>query len=155
VASRERLGPLERGTLDMVLGMLRGDYGAAYVGMREAARIAPGTINEYMVGELARRMNRPSEAVAVLEGMGAERGELRGWMAVLARVELVVPHAGGPRSARWLRLAGPGSCHAQDPFVLSLEVEALAALGRVAEVRARVDERVAGADTGSPQAAGD
>ena len=150
-ASRERLGPLESGTLDMVLGMLRGDYGAAYVGMREAARIAPGTINEYMVAELARMMNRPSEAVAVLEGMGAERGELRGWMAYWRELTWSY-HMLGDHEASLTAARSARALYAQDAFVLSQEVEALAALGRVAEVRARVDERVASADTRTPQA---
>ena len=150
-ASRERLGPLEEGTLDMVLGMLRGDYGAAYVGMREAARIAPGTINEYMVAELARMLNRPSEAVSVLEGLGGERGELRGGTAYWR--ELVWSHhmlgeyeqalAAARRARGW---------YPQDAFILSLEVEALAALGQVGEVRARIDERVASGDSSDPGA---
>lgn len=150
-AARERLGPLESGTLDMMLGMLRGDHGAAYVGMREAARIAPGTINEYMVAELARKMNRPSEAVAVLERMGAERGELRGWTPYWRELSwsyhMLGDHERELATARSARERYP-----QDAFVLSLEVAALAALGRVAEVRARVDERVASADARSPRA---
>jgi DNA-binding SARP family transcriptional activator/TolB-like protein len=150
-ATREGLGPLERGTLDMVLGMLRGDYGAAYVGMREAARIAPGTINEYMVAELARMMNRPSEAVAVLEAMGPERGELRGWVAYWRELTWV-HHMLGDHEASLSAARSARTLYPQEPTVLALEVRALAALGRVAEVRARVDERVASADIRAPQA---
>ena len=32
-----------------------------------------------MIGELARKMNRPAEAVSVLRALGPDRGELRGW----------------------------------------------------------------------------
>jgi len=148
---QDGLPSLERGTVDMILGVLRGDHLLAYRGMSEAARVAPGTINEFMVGELARKLNRPAEAVAVLEAMGGERGELRGWtpywrelawsLHMLGRHE---EELGVARRARTL--------YPDDPLVLSLEVRALAALGRVAEVRERVDERVVSTRRGSPEA---
>lgn len=80
-AERDRLGPLEQGTLDMVQGMLGGDLAATYDAVVRQARIAPGTIGEYMVAEIARKMNRPAEAVSVLHALGPDRGELRGWSA--------------------------------------------------------------------------
>jgi len=76
---RVRLGPLEQSTLDMVQGLLAGNLPMAYDAVVRQARIAPGTIGEYMVGELARKMNRPAEAVSVLRALGPDRGELRGW----------------------------------------------------------------------------
>ncbi len=78
-AERLRLGPLEQSTLDMVQGLLAGNLPMAYDAVVRQARIAPGTIGEYMVGELARKMNRPAEAVSVLRALGPDRGELRGW----------------------------------------------------------------------------
>ncbi len=78
---RDRLGPLEQGTLDMVQGMLTGDLAATYDAVVRQARIAPGTIGEYMVAEIARKLNRPAEAVSVLRHLGPDRGELRGWSA--------------------------------------------------------------------------
>jgi len=78
-AERVRLGPLEQSTLDMVQGLLAGNLPKAYDAVVRQARIAPGTIGEYMVGELARKMNRPAEAVSVLRTLGPDRGELRGW----------------------------------------------------------------------------
>jgi len=78
-AERARLGPLEQSTLDMVQGLLAGNLPMAYDAVVRQARIAPGTIGEYMIGELARKMNRPAEAVSVLRALGPDRGELRGW----------------------------------------------------------------------------
>lgn len=151
VARRERLAPLEVGTLDMVLGMLRGDHASAYVAMRSAARIAPGTINEFMVGELARKMNRPSEAVAVLEGMGAERGELRGWIPYWRELSWSL-HMMGEHEREWAATRRARELYPHDPSVLELEVTALAALGRVDELRMRMDERVASTSTDPPSA---
>ncbi len=78
---RDRLGPLEQSTLDMTQGLLAGDLAATYDAVVRQARIAPGTIGEYMVAEVARKMNRPAEAVRVLRALGADHGELRGWSA--------------------------------------------------------------------------
>lgn len=151
VARRERLGPLEIGTLDMVLGMLRGDHASAYVAMRSAARIAPGTINEFMVGELARKMNRPSEAVAVLEAMGAERGELRGWIPYWRELSWSL-HMLGEHERERAATRRARELYPHDPSVLELEVTALAALGRVDELRMRIDEREASTSTDPPSA---
>lgn len=79
LAERDRLAPLEQSTLDMTQALLQGDLPAAYDAAVRQARIAPGTIGEYMVAEAARRMNLPAEAVAVLRALGPDRGELRGW----------------------------------------------------------------------------
>ncbi len=80
-AERDRLGPLEQSTLDMTQGLLAGDLAATYDAVVRQARIAPGTIGEYMVAEIARKMNRPAEAVRVLSALGPDHGELRGWTA--------------------------------------------------------------------------
>ncbi len=76
---RDQLGPLEASTLDMTTSLIRGDLGGAYDAALRQARVAPGTIGEYMVAEAARKMNRPREAVSVLRALGPDRGELRGW----------------------------------------------------------------------------
>jgi DNA-binding SARP family transcriptional activator/TolB-like protein len=150
-AERDRLGPLERGTVDMVLGMLQGDYAYAYQAMVELARIAPGTINEYMVAELARKLNRPAEALDVLLQMGAERGELRGWRGYWRETawshHMLSRHSAELTEARRARTLYP-----HEPFSLALEVHAHAALGRVAEVRARIDERSASPTATAPAA---
>jgi DNA-binding SARP family transcriptional activator/TolB-like protein len=151
LALRDRLGPLEHSTLDFVLALLRGDRPAAYDAMVRAAAIAPGTINEHMVGELARDMNRPREALRVLQALGPERGELRGWRMHWREVGYANHMLGDHR--RELREARSGRrLHPNDPFVLSLEVQALAALGRVADIDRRIEERLANMSPDWPSA---
>jgi DNA-binding SARP family transcriptional activator/tetratricopeptide (TPR) repeat protein len=140
--SRDLLGPLEEASLDMLQGWLRGDDQAAYEAAVRQARIAPGSIGEYQVAEQARRLNRPRETVRVLTAMGAERGELRGWFAywreLTAAHHVLGAHREELRAARRARELHPAS-----PRALYHEVLALAALGRVADVNARIDERLA------------
>jgi DNA-binding SARP family transcriptional activator/tetratricopeptide (TPR) repeat protein/TolB-like protein len=150
-AVREQLGPLERNTVDMVLGLLQGSQTSVYEASLRLARIAPGTINEYMVAEMARRLNRPAEAVTVLEHMGAERGELRGWRPYWRELawshHMLGDHDRELAAARRARALYPHS-----PMILSFEVRALAALGRIADLRQRIDERTASADPAAPSA---
>lgn len=102
--ARDRLGPLERGTLDMVAAMLRGDIEATYRASLAQARVAPGTIGEYMVAESARRLGRAEEAVHILRALGPERGELRGWepywRELTMALQLLGDHAGARDAAR-------------------------------------------------------
>jgi DNA-binding SARP family transcriptional activator len=135
------LGPLEQGTLQFVVGMLRGDFGAAYAAMVPLAAIAPGTINEFMVAELARRRNRPREALRVLDRMGPDRGELRGWRIYWREAtfaaHMLGDHRRELRDVRRARARDP-----DDPALTVYEVAALAALGRTREVDARIEAAV-------------
>jgi DNA-binding SARP family transcriptional activator/TolB-like protein len=149
--SRDDLGPMELATLDMVRAWLRGDDNAAYEASVLQAKLAPGSIGNYQVAEQARRLNRPREAIRVLTEMGAERGELRGWIPYWR--ELTAAHhmlgnhrteLNAARRARDLYPARPGP--------LLFEVSALAALGRVAEVDRRIEERLATASEEPPSA---
>ena len=102
--ARDRLGPLERGTLDMIGAMLRGDIEATYRASLAQARVAPGTIGEYMVAESARRLGRADEAVRVLRALGPERGELRGWepywRELTIALQMLGDHTGAREAAR-------------------------------------------------------
>jgi len=138
---RSLLGPLEQGTLDMVAGLLYGDLPKAYDAVVRQARIAPGTIGEYMVAELARRMNRPVEAVHVLRQLGPDRGELRGWRAywreLTFALHLLGDHASELKAARDALRRYPG-----DVSIAAYEVRALASMGELIGVRqglARLD----------------
>jgi len=150
-AERERLGPLERHTLEFALSMLRADWGAAWVAMDAAARIAPGTINEYMVGEAHRRLNRPTLAIQALEALGPDRGELRGWLpywrelawswGLLGRHDLALEAALEARSR-----------HPRDLLALDLELQARASLGDVDGVQRLVEQRLTSPAGGFPSA---
>jgi DNA-binding SARP family transcriptional activator/TolB-like protein len=138
---RDDLAPFELATLDMVLGWLAGDNHAAWEASVRQARIAPGSIGEYQVAEQARRLNRPAETVRVLTAMGPERGELRGWLSYWRELadahHMLGDHRAELRAARQAREHYPG---VSEPLVH--EVAALAALGRVSEVHARIEERL-------------
>lgn len=149
--SRERLGPLERHTLDFAMAALRGDWGAVLVAMDAAARIAPGTINEYMVGEANRRLNRPTLAIQVLEALGPDRGELRGWLPYWRELAwswgMLGRHDRALEAALEARTRHPG-----DLAALELELRARAWLGDVEGVRRLIDERRSGPAEGIPSA---
>jgi DNA-binding SARP family transcriptional activator/tetratricopeptide (TPR) repeat protein/TolB-like protein len=139
---RDEMGPLERATLDMLQGWLRGDNEAAFEAARRQAKIAPGSIGEYQVAEQARVLNRASETVRVLTEMEADRGELRGWFAywreLTAAHHMLGNHRDELRAARRARELHPGNVR-----VLFHEIQALAALGQVAAVHERIEERLA------------
>jgi DNA-binding SARP family transcriptional activator/tetratricopeptide (TPR) repeat protein/TolB-like protein len=149
--SRDRLGPFERGVLDMVQGWLRGDDAAAYEASVRQAMIAPGSIGHYQVAEQARRLNRPREALRVLAELGPERGELRGWQPYWRELafahHMLGDHERELREARRARQLYP-----DQPAMLLLEVRALAALGRLRELNACIEERLVSPSTGAPSA---
>lgn len=139
---REKLGPLERATHDMVQAMLAGDLAAVDRAAREQARIAPGSISEYMVGETARRRGRPHEAIAVLRALGPDRGELRGWRAywreLTAALHMIGDHQGEVAAAREAVQRYP-----RDLDMLAYLVRALAALGERASIDSVLSVRAA------------
>ncbi len=131
--ARDRLGPVEQGTLDMLDGLLRGDLPAVYSAVSRTSRITPGSIIEYMVAETARRLNRPQEALRVLRGLNPERGELRGWRAYWREMSYALhmtgDYAGVLAMTRTQRVRYPDS-----EELLAAEVRALAALGEADSV---------------------
>jgi DNA-binding SARP family transcriptional activator/tetratricopeptide (TPR) repeat protein len=147
--SRADLGPLELATLDMVQAWLDGDQHAAWEASLRQARIAPGSIGHYQVAEQARRLNRPSETIRVLTEMGAERGELRGWLAYWWELadahHMLGDHQAELLVARRARELYPGR-----PEALRLEASARAALGQFEEVDALIAERLQDPSRESP-----
>ena len=141
--ARDRFGPVEQGTLDMLDGMLRADIPAVYAAVSRTARITPGSINEFVVAETARRLNRPQEALRVLRGLNSDQGELRGWRSYWREMgyalHMTGDYAGVLSMTRATRLRYPDFDE-----LLAAQVRALAALGRVDSVNmvlAMVDVR--------------
>jgi serine/threonine protein kinase/tetratricopeptide (TPR) repeat protein len=147
--ARDRLGPFEAATLDMVQGWLRGDDAAAYEAVLWQARLAPGSIGHYQVAEQARRLNRPREALRVLAEIGPERGELRGfhpyWRELTYAHHMLGDHRRELREARRARELYP-----DQPNVLLYEVRALAALGRLRDLDRRLEESLTSPSTEAP-----
>ncbi len=134
-AERVRLGPLEQSTLDMVQGLLAGNLPMAYDAVVRQARIAPGTIGEYMVGELARKMNRPAEAVSVLRALGPDRGELRGWRPYWQELTFA-EHLLGHHDAELIAARDAMQRYPDDITIAGYELRAQAARGDRASVTA-------------------
>jgi len=142
---RARLGPLELSTLDMVQGLMTGNLAFAYDAVVRQARIAPGTISEYMIGELARKMNRPAEAVNVLRALGPDRGELRGWRPYWRELTFAL-HLLGRHDEELVAARDAMRRYPNDVTIAAYELRALAALGDVRAVvtaLARLDGSVA------------
>jgi tetratricopeptide (TPR) repeat protein len=104
-----------------------------------------------MVAEMARKLNRPAEAVRVLTAMGPERGELRGWRAYWRELtwshHMLGQHRRELRAARQARGRYP-----DDPTILAHEVRALAGLGRTDALDRLMDERLANPSSAAPTA---
>ena len=133
------LGRFERAVLDMVLAWLKGDWAAARRAAAVQAEIAPGSIPNFQVAEEARRLNRPREAREVLARLDPEEGELRGW--IFYWIELAAAHHLLGDHARELELASRcRRLHPDEPAAALLEIRALAALGREADVLRITDQ---------------
>jgi DNA-binding SARP family transcriptional activator/TolB-like protein len=135
--ARDRFGPVEQGTLDMIDGMLRGDIPSVYTAVARTSKITPGSIVEYMVGETSRRLNRPTEALRVLQNLDPERGELRGWRAYWRELAFARFMAGDHRGALDA-VHDAQQRYADDDVLLSTEIRSLAALGMMDSVVARL-----------------
>jgi tetratricopeptide (TPR) repeat protein len=139
----------------MMKAWIRGDNGAAYEAVVRQARLAPGTIAHYQVAEQARRLNRPREALRVLQELAPEgepRGELRGWRPYWRELawshHMLGQHRAELKAARHAR-----SLYPDDPDALLHEVRAAAALRRPQHVERLVQERLAGPATSAPSPA--
>lgn len=138
----ESLGRFERAVLDTVLAWLDGDWAAAHRAARVQAELAPGSIPHFQVAEEARRLNRPREAREVLSALDPEEGELRGW--IFYWIELTAAHHLMGDHTRELELASRcRRLHPDDPVATLLEIRALAALGRPADVAHLLDQALA------------
>lgn len=139
-ARRAELPPLERATFDMLRGMLDGNLVAVDRAVREQARIAPGTIGEYMVAETARRRGQPAEALRVLRALGPDRGELRGWRPywreLTGALHMLGDYEGELRAAE-----DAMARYGREPWLLGYAVRALAARGDSAGVVELIRER--------------
>jgi tRNA A-37 threonylcarbamoyl transferase component Bud32/Flp pilus assembly protein TadD/TolB-like protein len=135
------LGEFEQLGFAMMDATVRGDPIAYYEAHRRAPELAPGTLAHYGVGLSAARVNRPREAVRVLEALDPERGELRGWFGYWPALAEAHHRLGDHR--RELRVARRArELFSDDPRTIQLEVRALVSLGRVREARSLVADHL-------------
>jgi tetratricopeptide (TPR) repeat protein/TolB-like protein len=138
--SNRRLAPVDRSYLSWVEAKVRGDLPGALEAARELARVAPGSDALFLVGEGATALNRPREAAAAFTEIGPDRGLFRGsslyWWDLTAALHMLGDHRRELKEANEGRRRLPG----QQLWMLACEARALAALGRLDDVRQRLDE---------------
>jgi tetratricopeptide (TPR) repeat protein/tRNA A-37 threonylcarbamoyl transferase component Bud32/TolB-like protein len=142
-----RLSELERlGYALLQHEVVEGNYTASYEALRRAGEIAPGTLAHWSHSQAAGRVNRPREAIRVARQIDPERGELRGWLPYWQRLaeayHRVGQHREELRAARRAKELWPGTTYG-----LTLEISALAGLGRKRELRALLAELPSGTES--------
>ena len=146
---RSQLTPLQQLELDWISGWFSGDRMKALNAMREAAKIVPGSTYAYDWGYQAYRVNRPRECVEAFKTADKERQWLPYWDYFTASYHLLGEHKKELEIAKQARKRFPDSF---DP--LNYEVRALAALGKIGEVKKLIEESSTltkpGFTTGSP-----
>src|SRR5437763_2371280 len=129
-----RFAPLDRSYLAWVLATCRGDGPEALRAARAMATLAPGSEALYLVAEDAMALNRPREAVDALVALGPDRGFTRGWWVYWSDLTSALHLVGDHR--RELQAALEGLRRFPDNSqILATQVRALAALGRLEEMR--------------------
>jgi len=146
---RSQLTPLQQLELDWTSGWVSGDRMKALNAMREAARIAPGYTYAYDWGYQAFRVNRPRECIEAFKTANQEQQWLPYWDYFTASYHLLGEHKKELEIAKLARKRFPDSFSP-----LQYEVRALAALGKIGEVRKLIEESLTlskpGFTTGSP-----
>ena len=134
---RYRLPALQRHVLDYMLATRAENWTAACDAIREAARLVPERF-AYLLAVRASSLNRPRETVAALTQPGLDsvyRDAVQTyWLVRTLAFHQLGEHRAELASARLARRNRPQSASA-----LAQEIRALAALGRLDAVRARLD----------------
>jgi serine/threonine-protein kinase len=134
-ARRGELAQYHQHWLDYQTARLRGDNEAARVAIRQAADLAPGSKAVYNLAYAAQLTNRPREAVDALDTLDPERGAMRGWFPYWQMLTDNL-HRLGDHERELKEAERATALHPQLGWSIRQEGEALAALGRVREVRA-------------------
>lgn len=138
--SHASLSPVEQSLLDEAVEMCQGDLDAVYQTCRRLADALPASdFAAARLGRYASQVDRPREAVSVLERLDPTRGALRGWTSYYAWLTLGFHELG--EHHRELQVAERAREQYPDNVAMfRLELLALAALGRVQVVSKRLDE---------------
>jgi serine/threonine protein kinase/tetratricopeptide (TPR) repeat protein len=124
------LGEYHRHWLATLAARLEGDGQGALAAARRAAASAPAGQAGYNVAHLALEVDRPAEALTMLERLDPDRGELRSWSSYWTQLthalHLLGHHERELVAARTLRTRFP-----ERRVGIVLEARALAALGRI------------------------
>lgn len=148
---RHRLAEYDRLAITAATAWVRGDYASSYQAAKRVAQLAPNTIVHGQVARELLMLNRPREALRVFEQLDPQRGELRGWFVYWHNLatahHLLGDHRRELQVARRARELYP-----DNPNALRLELRALAAMGRVTDLRRAVEELLASPGAGQLRA---
>jgi serine/threonine protein kinase/tetratricopeptide (TPR) repeat protein len=138
-ARRVELAPLEQCILELVKGWLTGDLARSLDAMRQLSRLAPGTLFAYQWGLEACSSNRPRECIEALSTIDPEAPWWRGWPfywnVLTSAYHMLGEHERELDAALKGRKQYPSFLG-----TLNCEIRALAALGRIEEVKKCLDE---------------
>lgn len=130
---QNQLGDFQRVRFEALQALLVGDGEGEVEALRRASRLAPATMSTHNLAIATLSTDRPAEALAALETLDPEHGDMRGWSSYWTQLthalHLLGQHERELEAARKLEQLYP------DRRVgLALEVRALAALGRPAAI---------------------
>jgi tetratricopeptide (TPR) repeat protein/tRNA A-37 threonylcarbamoyl transferase component Bud32 len=132
--SRDHLSPFDRHLLDWMVAMTKGSYGEALAAVRRAAEISPGAEPLSLVGLTAMMANRPQETLDAFEQLDPERGLMQGFFLYWHYIAAAHHVLGNHRHALTALRRGLRQ-YPDNAMLAHMELQALAALGRVDELR--------------------
>lgn len=139
---RERLPPVERAGLDVFAARMRGDWEAALRAARQAARLAPQSSWSNVAAALSLSLGRPKEALSDLEGLDPARPWFNVfpgyWYTRMMALHQLARYDDELQSAR-LSATYAADQPRQPQTHYIAELRALAALGRIEELNARLE----------------
>ena len=136
---RDELSEYHRHWLTYMVARAHGRNEDARLAILEAARLAPGSKAVYNLAYAAQLTHRPREAVEALRTLDPERGPMRGWLPYWQLFTDNLHRLGEHREELEAALRAR-ALHPSSGWTVAMEGEALAALGRTAEVRRLVAE---------------
>jgi tRNA A-37 threonylcarbamoyl transferase component Bud32/tetratricopeptide (TPR) repeat protein len=147
---KDRLSDYDQHWLDYLRARVDGDNSEALRAIRRAAELAPGSKAVYNRAHQALHNNHPQEALDALQSLDPERGPMRGWRPYFE--QLVGAYSALDEHERALEAAQKyRETYGDDLATLGGEAAALAALGRVEEVNALLDDLTALPEQGLDQ----
>ena len=138
--ARDRLAPFDRHLLRWIEALTTGDYDAGLAAARRAAETSGGAEPLSLVGLTALMANRPRETLAAFGQLDPQEGLMRGFFLYWHFVS-AAHHMLGEHRQELAALRRGLRQYPDHPMLRHMELLALAALGRVAEIRDTLDGR--------------
>lgn len=140
-----RVSPWSRAVLDHLSALLAGDWEGAYRTARVLAELSPDSEWLFKLGFAAHETRRSGEALDALLRVDPDRGWIKEWSSYW-RVRAEVQHVVGDAEAALADARRGRTASPDDPWLRTLELRALAALGRADELLATMEDEFAAGD---------